>query len=94
MQLRICASVLASCSPNTFSGLFWYCGACGGSVDRAGFLHDMLLPRRGAERAPRRHAAAFADARVRIEPGRDREFACALFVFVGLAHGLLLARRV
>ena len=55
---------------------------------------SMLLPRRVAERAPRRHAAAFADAIVRIEPGRDREFARTLFKFVGRSHAVLLAARI
>ena len=32
MQLRICATVAWSCSPNTLSGLFWNWGACGFSV--------------------------------------------------------------
>src|SRR6516225_5455062 len=32
MQLRICATVAWSCSPNTLSGLFWNWGACGFSA--------------------------------------------------------------
>src|SRR5262245_29552544 len=32
MQLRICATVAWSCSPNTLSGLLWNWGACGFSA--------------------------------------------------------------
>jgi hypothetical protein len=59
-------------------------------LDRSRLLDEMLLPRRVAERAPGRHAAPFADARIRIDPRRDGELAGARFMAIRLAHGLLL----
>src|SRR5262245_9849715 len=54
--------------------------------DRLRLLEEILLPRGIAEGAPGRHAASFADPRIRIDPRRQSELARTCFVAIRLAH--------
>ena len=59
-----------------------------------GLLHQVLLARGIAERAPQRHAAPFADAVIGIQPGRNGKLARTRFVTVGPSHPALLAQAL
>src|SRR5215467_16302126 len=98
MQLRICATVAWSCSPNTLSGLFWNWRACGLSArDRIcgvrGLPRQVLLARGVTERAPDRHRplAWPHDSAVGIEAGFASHFPRTLLVWIGSVHALHLA---
>ncbi len=78
MQLRICAMVRFVVLAEDLQGAVLELEGLRRQFDGLRLRDGVsLAARRVAKRAPRRHAAAFADARVRVEARRNREFAGA-----------------
>src|SRR5258708_7484069 len=97
MQLRICATVAWSCSPNTLSGMFWNWGACGFSAAiafaaSAASRAKCSLTRGVTERAPDRHRplAWALDSAVGVEASFAGHFTCTPLVWIGSVHSRAL----
>src|SRR5258706_14831451 len=97
MQLRICATVAWSCSPNTLSGLFWNWGACGFSaaiVFAASAASRAKCSLRAASRNVHQTGIDRLPGRSILpsgsRPASRGHFTCTLLVWIGSTHSLAL----